>query len=139
MSEYSDYIVPLSDPAARDAGRFGPKAANQAALGHAGLPTPGGFCLSAEAYRTQVAALGLTEVAEKAVTLDFFEARTFISQIRIAMFEAPMIAEVKEPLVKAYRDLTGNDGMLVAVRSSSLMEDTEGSSFARFQQDAVVA
>lgn len=130
MSEYSDYIVPLSDPAARDAGRFGPKAANQAALGHAGLPTPGGFCLSAEAYRTQVAALGLTEVAEKAVTLDFFEARPFISQIRIAMFEAPMIAEVKEPLVKAYRDLTGNDGMLVAVRSSSLMEDTEGSSFA---------
>jgi pyruvate,water dikinase len=130
MSKQSEYIVALSDPAARDAGRFGPKAANQAALASAGLPTPGGFCLSAEAYTAQVEALGLAEVAEKAVTLDFLEARTFISQIRIAMFDAPMIAGIKGPLIAAYRNLTGDTGMLVAVRSSSLMEDTEGASFA---------
>ena len=130
MSEASDYIVNLSDPAAEDAGRFGPKAANQAMLDHAGLPTPGGFCLSAQAYMAQVEALGLTEVAEKAVSLEFFDARSFISQIRIAMFDAPMIDEIKKPLIQAYRDLTGDAGMLVAVRSSSLMEDTEGSSFA---------
>lgn len=126
----SDYIVQLSDPAAEDAARFGPKAANQAVLDHAGLPTPGGFCLGAEAYMAQVEALGLTEVAEKAVSLEFIKARPFISEIRIAMFDAPMIDEVKDPLVKAYRDLTGAAGMLVAVRSSSLMEDTEGASFA---------
>lgn len=130
MSEDSEYIVPLSDPAAKDASRFGPKAANQAALAHAGLPTPGGFCLSARAYMAQVESLGLTEVAEKAVTLDFFEARPFISRIRIAMFDAPMIAEIAGPLIQAYRNLNGNTGVLVAVRSSSLMEDTEGSSFA---------
>ena len=130
MSEPSDYIVQLSDPAAENAGRFGPKAANQAALDHAGLPTPGGFCLSAEAYMAQVEALGLTEVAEKAVSFNFYEARPFISEIRIAMFDAPMIDEIKQPLIQAYRELTGEDGMLVAVRSSSLMEDTEGSSFA---------
>ncbi len=130
MSEASDYIVNLSDPAAEDAGRFGPKAANQAMLDHADLPTPGGFCLSAQAYMAQVEALGLTEVAEKAVSLEFFDARSFISQIRIAMFDAPMIDEIKKPLIQAYRDLTGDAGMLVAVRSSSLMEDTEGSSFA---------
>lgn len=46
------------------------------------------------------------------------------------MFDAPMIDEIKKPLIQAYRDLTGDAGMLVAVRSSSLMEDTEGSSFA---------
>jgi pyruvate,water dikinase len=126
----SEYIVALSDPAAKDASRFGPKAANQAALAHAGLPTPGGFCLSAEAYRAQVEALGLTEVAEKAVTLEFTEARHFISQVRIAMFDAPIIGEVREPLVRAFRDLAGDSGTLVAVRSSSLMEDTEGASFA---------
>ena len=130
MSEERDYIVSLSDPAANDPARFGPKAANQAALGHAGLPPPGGFCLSVEAYLAQVAALGLTEVAENAVSLDFLEARPFISQIRIAMFDAPMIDDIKEPLLRAYRALTGDAGMLVAVRSSSLMEDTEGASFA---------
>jgi pyruvate,water dikinase len=126
----SEYIVALSDPAARDASRFGPKAANQAALAHAGLPTPGGFCLSTEAYRAQLEALGLTEVAEKAVTLEFMEARPFISQVRIAMFDAPIIGDIQEPLLRAYRDLAENSGMLVAVRSSSLMEDTEGASFA---------
>jgi pyruvate,water dikinase len=124
------YIVELSDPAAKDAERFGPKAANQAALAHVGLPTPGGFCLSAEAYRAQIEALGLTEAAEKAVSLEFMEARPFIAEVRIAMFDEPMIDEILEPLLQAYRDLVGPSGMSVAVRSSSLMEDTEGSSFA---------
>lgn len=130
MSNTHEFIVSMSDPAAADAGRFGPKAANQAALAHAGLPTPGGFCLSAEAYMAQVEALGLIEVAEKAVSMEFFDARPYISQVRIAMFDAPMIDEIKEPLIKAYRELTGDGEMLVAVRSSSLMEDTEGASFA---------
>jgi len=124
------HIVALSDTAIMDASRFGPKAANQGALAHAGLPTPGGFCLSAEAYRAQVETLGLSEVADKAVTLEFGEAQPYISQVRIAMFEEPIIDEVSEPLLRAYRNLVGDSGMLVAVRSSSLMEDTEGSSFA---------
>lgn len=126
----NSYIVALSDPAAKNAGRFGPKAANQAALAHAGLPTPGGFCLSAQAYTAQLEALGLTDIAEKAVTLEFMEARPYISKVRIAMFDAPIIDAVLEPLLQAYRELTGATGMMVAVRSSSLMEDTEGSSFA---------
>ena len=54
-------VIPLTDPEATDASRFGPKAANQAALGQAGLPIPDGFCVDAEAYRMQIAALGLTE------------------------------------------------------------------------------
>ena len=45
---------------------FGPKAANQAVLGQAGLPIPDGFCLSADAYRHQVAALGLEASARGA-------------------------------------------------------------------------
>ena len=45
------FAVPLSSPEAADTGRFGPKAGNLAALGHAGLPTPGGVCLDAAAYR----------------------------------------------------------------------------------------
>ena len=126
----SEYVVALFDPAAKDARRFGPKAANQAALAHAGLPTPGGFCLSVEAYRAQVVALGLTEIAEKAVTLEFVEARKFISQVRLAMFDKPITADVSEPLIRAYRELVADTGMAVAVRSSSLMEDTEGASFA---------
>ena len=39
-----DFIIPLTEAAALDAERVGPKAANLAALARAGLPTPGGFC-----------------------------------------------------------------------------------------------
>ncbi len=53
------FVVQLSTEQATDTGRFGPKAANLAALGQAGLPIPDGFCLDVEAYRRQVTALAL--------------------------------------------------------------------------------
>ena len=37
-----ELTIPLAAPEAADADRFGAKAANLAALGQAGLPTPGG-------------------------------------------------------------------------------------------------
>src|SRR5215471_18839975 len=58
----TEFIIPLTAAAAVDAERVGPKAANLAALAQAGLPTPGGFCLSADAYRAQIATLGLEDM-----------------------------------------------------------------------------
>ena len=55
------FIVPLSDRAATDPDRVGPKAANLATLAHAGLPTPGGFCITADAYHRQIQHLELTD------------------------------------------------------------------------------
>ena len=126
----TQYVVPLSDPAAADPERFGPKAANQAGLGHAGLPIPDGFCLDAAAYRAQIESLGLGEAAHKAVTLDFMESRQYLSQVRVALFEQPIAQEIREPLVAAYSALVGRTGAPVAVRSSSIMEDRAGTSFA---------
>ncbi len=124
------FVVALSDEAATDAERFGPKASNQAALGHAGLPTPGGFVLGADAYFYQLESLGLVEAAEQAVTLPFKESRGPIADVRIGLFSEPIASEIKTELLDAYRALTSEPGMRLAVRSSSLMEDTEGSSFA---------
>ena len=59
------FVVPLTDADATDADRFGPKAANLAALGVAGLPIANGFALDADAYRLQLKALGLEETAHK--------------------------------------------------------------------------
>src|SRR5260370_3034458 len=63
-------IVPLTAAEAVDADRFGPKAANLARLGRAGLPIPDGFCVDSEAYRVQVAVLGLTETAHASNSAD---------------------------------------------------------------------
>ena len=50
------FLVSLLSPDATDSARFGPKAANLAALGQAGLPIPDGICLDAAAYRLQLKA-----------------------------------------------------------------------------------
>ena len=126
----TQFVTPLSDREAKDPRRFGPKAANQALLGQSGLCTPGGFCLSSEAYRAQLDHLGLTEIADKAVSSSFFDERQQISQIRIALFGEPMSSDIQEPLLQAYEHLVLESGTSVAVRSSSIMEDTQDASFA---------
>ena len=123
-------VIKLSDPAAVDDRRFGPKAANQALLGQAGLPIAGGFGVDAQAYRLQLASLGLDKLASTAADLDPVEARSYISDVRIGLFEQSIEEPVLEQLLVAYKELTENSDVPVVVRSSSLLEDSAGSLFA---------
>jgi pyruvate,water dikinase len=124
-------LLDLSAPEACDAGRFGPKAANLAALGRAGLPIPDGVCLDADAYRLQLAALGLEESARGAfATDDGAQARRHALRMKLELLEQPIVPTVLGPLLDAWRDLVARTGALTAVRSSALVEDRHGSSFA---------
>ncbi|MFN7086868.1 MAG: PEP/pyruvate-binding domain-containing protein [Burkholderiales bacterium] len=126
------YLALLDSGAACDAARFGPKAANQAKLGRAGLPIPDGFCLDAAAYRRQVAALGLEETARRVFhTEDSAKARRYALDMKLGLLDKPIIAEIREPLLTTWRELVArNGGALTCVRSSALVEDRYGSSFA---------
>src|SRR5271163_3043314 len=97
------YIVPLASAAASDPECVGPKAANLAALARAGMPTPGGFCLTADAYRDQVACLGLTETLMRYGTADVREQRRQSVEIRLALYEQPIAPDVLEVLLEAWR------------------------------------
>jgi phosphoenolpyruvate synthase/pyruvate phosphate dikinase len=121
-------LVPLDDPQAVDPDRFGPKAANLAALGRAGLPTPGGFCLDAEAYRMQLAALGLAKKAEQVAIADLPEARRLAVEIRLAIYQGTIAAPVLDALLTAWRAVSAQG--LGVVRSSALIEDRAGATFA---------
>jgi pyruvate,water dikinase len=124
-------IVPCTDPEAADPRRFGPKAANLAALGSAGLPIPEGFCLDAAAYRRQIAALGLEADARGVFTTDDRpRARRHALAMKLGLFDQDIIPEIREPLLAAWRALTDGGNRLCAVRSSALVEDRAGSSFA---------
>src|SRR5205823_78235 len=124
-------IVPLLAAEATDANRFGPKAANLAALGRAGLPIPDGFCLDAEAYRRQIAALGLEGTARGAfATEDSGEARRHALRMRLELLQQPIAPIVLAPLLEAWHDLTARTDAPTVVRSSALVEDRHGSSFA---------
>jgi pyruvate,water dikinase len=125
------FVFPLAAREATDAGRFGPKAANLALLGQAGLPIPGGFCLDAEAYRTQIRALGLEADARGVFSAqESPQARRHALAMKLGLLDKPITPAVLDPLLAAWRALKTTTGALTVVRSSALVEDRFGSSFA---------
>lgn len=122
-------VVPLSDPEAGDAARFGPKAASAGRLRAAGLPVPDGFCIDARAYRYQLAALGLEAAARGVMSAAGPEARRHALALRLGLLERAVAPAVAEPVLPRWRALTAA-GRAGVVRSSALVEDRFGSSFA---------
>jgi len=123
-------VVPLASREAADAARFGPKAANLARLGHAGLPVPEGFCVDAEAYRLQVEALGLDATARAVASPDPATARRAALAMKIGLMDRPVDPWILDPLLAAWRGLVGSTSATTVVRSSALVEDRPGTSFA---------
>jgi pyruvate,water dikinase len=123
-------IVPVTAAEATDPHRFGPKAATLARLGRAGLPIPDGFCVDAEAYRIQVAALGLTDRAADVNSPDPVTARHAALALKLGLLDRPIVPEVLSPLCDAWRALAAATGASMVVRSSALSEDQLGSSYA---------
>ena len=118
----TSFIIPLAEATALDAERIGPKAANLAALARAGLPTPGGFCLSADAYDAQIAALGLKSLIRRFAAVESIEQRRLSIEIRLALSEAEFGLDLLTQRKASER--------ASAVRSSALIEDRKGSNFA---------
>lgn len=127
----SEFVVRLDAAEATSADRFGPKAANQAALSQAGLPVAGGYCIDAAAYRAQVTALGLDDVARRVFhEEDTLTARRLALRMRMKLHDEPIAPAVREPLLAAWREMMAVNGTVGVVRSSALVEDRDGSSFA---------
>src|SRR5262245_50361570 len=116
----TEFIIPLTAAAAVDAERVGPKAANLAALAQAGLPTPGGFCLSADAYRAQIATLGVEPMVRGFAAADVVEQRRLAVEIRLALYEQPIAPGILAPLLAAWRNARKSIERHSAVRSSAL-------------------
>jgi pyruvate,water dikinase len=125
-------IFPISAPAALLPDRVGPKAANLAALGRAGLPIPESYCIEADAYRIQLASLGLDpSIARGRGDDDIMRARRQAIALRLALSSRPIVTQILEPLLAAWQALRASSGGVpLAVRSSSLVEDRHGSSCA---------
>src|ERR1700733_4400852 len=126
-------IFPMTAAAALDADRVGPKCANLAAVGRAGLPIPDGFCVDSAAYRRQLKSLGLNLSIQRATSdAGLMAARRQAIEVRLALQSRPIIAEILEPLLASWQALVArSDGAASVVRSSSLVEDRFGSSSPR--------
>jgi len=122
----SAFILPLASAAATDANRVGPKAANLAALKRAGLPTPDGFCISADAYRRQVQHLELRETIAAYADADPPTQRRLAVEIRLKLYQSDLAPDVLAAVLEAWWAAAKP----AAVRSSALIEDRAGANFA---------
>jgi pyruvate, water dikinase len=120
------FLLPLFDPGATDFDLVGPKAANLAALAAAGLPTPGGMCITVSAYQRQLAYLGLNETIRDYVDADPVRQRRLSVEIRLKLYEGEVAPDLIAFLQAAWRD----QPKPIAVRSSALIEDRADASFA---------
>ena len=120
------YILPLATPAATAPERVGPKAANLAALAQAGLPTPGGFCIAADAYRRQLQHLELTATIAAYAGADEPTQRRLAVEIRLKLYQSDLAPDVLAEVLTAWWAAQKP----AAVRSSSLVEDRAEGNFA---------
>jgi pyruvate,water dikinase len=120
------FILPLSAPTATDPDCVGPKAANLAALTHAGLPTPGGFCITADAYLRQIQHLGLGDALRDYALADQSTQRRLAVEIRLKLYQNDLAPDLLAEILTAWWD----EPKPAAVRSSALIEDRADTNFA---------
>ena len=120
------FILPLSSPAATVPDRVGPKAANLAALARAGLPTPDGFCIAADAYRRQIQHLGLGDAIGAYPQTDQPTQRRLAVEIRLKLYQSDLAPDVLADVLAAWWAADKP----AAVRSSALIEDRADANFA---------
>ena len=127
------YILPLADTQVT-LETVGGKGASLARLLAAGLPVPGGFHITTEAYRQFVVENGLQPVILAALKdadpaqPDTLEAAS--RSIREAFGRVPIPVDIAEAVASAYRGLRDTPPA-VAIRSSATAEDLPGASLDR--------
>jgi phosphohistidine swiveling domain-containing protein len=130
------YTLPLADPRAI-LEVAGGKGASLARLSVAGLPVPGGFHITTEAYRQFVANNNLQPaILAELEKVDASNPSTLeaASEAIVQRFlQGKMPSMTTEAITQAYASLSGADPV-VAVRSSATAEDLPGLSFAGQQE-----
>ena len=126
------FTIGFGDPAATDHAAVGGKAASLGRLTQGGFPIPPGFTVSTAAYASFISQGGLAERIQHLLgQVDYADAEgleSLTGQIRAAIVEAPMPADLAQEILAAYGRL--GDQVFVAVRSSGTAEDLAEASFA---------
>ena len=124
-------LVDLSDIDATMINVVGGKALNLGVMSAGGLPVPGGFCVTTEAYR-RVVGDRLDDLMAKLADPSGSEAVAAAEEARRRVLAIEPSDELRAELADHYRALGDNEA--VAVRSSATAEDLAYASFAG-QQD----
>jgi pyruvate,water dikinase len=105
-----------------------------------GVRVPGGFAITAQAYRHFVQRAGLNELIEDALRTyqrgDMESLQSTGQRIRHAFLAAELPSDLRGAIIEAYQKLIAEEGQTldVAVRSSATAEDLPDASFAGQQE-----
>jgi len=115
-----------------DRSMVGGKAANLGELIKAGISCPPGFCITTKAFEFYLKASGLEEKVLAILNDTSKSGSECASEISHLLQGIKVPQEVKVAIIEAYHQIeyVCGHGVLVAVRSSALVEDVETSSFA---------
>ncbi|KTG10618.1 pyruvate, phosphate dikinase [Haloprofundus marisrubri] len=129
------FVVDLADPSATDRTLVGGKSANVARLVTAGIPVPGGFCVTTAAYRTLVDDETIRTAVRALSDLDPAETDALAQAgeyLRDLIRARPIPAALREAIERAVAD--EDEATSFAVRSSATAEDLPDASFAGQQE-----
>ncbi|HUK99159.1 MAG TPA: PEP/pyruvate-binding domain-containing protein [Gaiellaceae bacterium] len=128
--------APLHELGLRDEERFGGKSAALGELLAGGIPVPGGFAVSVEAYSAFLAGAGLRETVDRSLAGldadDLAAVQRVSAALTAAIGGAELPGDLRAELVERYAQL--GDDPPVAVRSSALGEDSAEATFAGQQE-----
>ncbi len=131
----------LAELRSTDESSFGGKSAALGELLAAGIPVPGGFGISTDAYRAFLEETGLRKVLARSLAgldIDDIDAvRSAAAAIADAIGGADLPADVRAEVLERYAVLAAEAGEAdtpVAVRSSALGEDSAEATFAGQQE-----
>jgi rifampicin phosphotransferase len=134
------YVTPLGQVTPQEFYDVGGKGANLARLLKAGLPVPGGFCVSTEAYEAHVNLHNIEMLIDEIeASIDQPATRdnqNLGAEIRRAFLTAQIPDAIRSG-IEATLHQAGWIGQAVVVRSSSTLEDNSRASFAG-QHDSFV-
>jgi pyruvate,water dikinase len=134
----ASFIVPFEAAREDDFPRIGSKCASLARMIAQGVRVPTGFAVATGAYALHLRSNGLeatiSERLSRIVLEDVDDEEKLSHEIRNAIIVQPMPGAVEQSIREAYRRMSPDGQLPVAVRSSATAEDLPDASFAG-QQD----
>ena len=139
MQALANAIVSLNDVGKNDLAMVGGKGASLGEMINAGIPVPGGFAVTAQAFRDFLDRSGISQKLFDALKVDVNDQSQLLKAEKAAkklIMDSRVPADMEAAIKSAYEDMIKKEGkeVFVAVRSSATAEDLPDASFAGQQE-----
>ncbi|MDD1754576.1 MAG: phosphoenolpyruvate synthase, partial [Methanothrix sp.] len=134
-----DAVVWLEEVGKNDLSTVGGKGASLGEMINIGVPVPGGFAVTAQAFRDFINRAGISEKLFEALKVDVNQETELHKAEKAAkklIMDAKVPKDIEDAIKSRYEELCQREGsrVFVAVRSSATAEDLPDASFAGQQE-----